>query len=48
MAHNEDNDLDDNDDQYSPHRTTPQMPPSSSNSFHLINMVHLMMVVQHT
>ena len=28
----EDNDLDDDDDQYSPQTATPQMPPSSFNS----------------
>jgi hypothetical protein len=32
MAHNEDNDLNDDDDKYSPQTTTHQIPPPSSSS----------------
>jgi hypothetical protein len=56
MARNEDSDPDDDDnDLYSPQTAAPQMPSPPHptpfiqlSSLHLINMVHLMMVVQPT
>jgi hypothetical protein len=55
MAHNEDNDPDDDDDDDDYDQHIPQQPLrclpfmiAELSPFHLINMVNLMMVVQHT